>query len=373
MRARLTAIQPPPPRQTGPTNYTFTPSGGGRALTYSGGAHRDWTRGGFFDCLVDPATGNVSSATPAQDVGASQVLPRDLRTVYEDLHTAGQPLLEKLAVDDGRLFNLGCSSPILAFLRHSAFLDPNVKLKGVNRSFAVHVKDPPPTRFLVQAGMEEAWKQGVFADAARHAAAMVARRQSAFKLLARQRGHVHRAWRFQVKWRLCVGMGNPSPWEAGMALHPLFGVPILPANSVASAARRGAVLAGIGEDKIAAVLGSPPDPRTDSGAAPRSIILPDALPESTPEGKGVHLEVDVLTPHTKEVGPDHKMNPVPSTFLTVAWPTVFVIEAIGVENVLDRQVHPWLTQQLGEWGIGAKLSAGYGRMVYLPATATSAP
>jgi len=320
-------------------------------IPYSGPGTESWTEGGLVDCRIE--AGREPRARPVQDVDASLVLPAGLRGVLQDLASAGNPLITESYSSNGDLYNTGMSSPVLAALRYPAFYDPDCDGRGQKRSFAVHHKKAAPTKSLVHVGLERAYSNGVFQDAQTYTSQMAARRTPALRALADGRGEELGQWRFQVRWRACVGVSSPSPWEAGLAIHPLFGVPVLPATALVSAARRGAELAGVLPVEIEEVLGSE--------EKSRPIVVVDALPECTDAGTGVFLEADVITPHFKEAGPDTAMHPIPITFLTVAHPTVFIVEAVGTKLRLDK-FEKWLALHLDEWGIGAKTSAGYGRM-----------
>jgi len=193
--------------------------------------------------------------------------------------------------------------------------------------------------------------------------------------------------------RLVIGMGNASPLDVGLTLHPLYGVPIIP----------GSAQKGLAAHYCDAVLG-PDQPEwkrdghhyaalfgkhDDAGYVQfhDAWIDPESL---TRDDEG--LLRDVMTPHHQSyisgkryslkdeaksdparakldgqrIPPTDFDSPVPIPFLSVRgtfhfWLTCDDISSNG--RKLLAFAEDLLTAALSEWGIGGKTSSGYGRLV----------
>lgn len=206
---------------------------------------------------------------------------------------------------------------------------------------------------------------------------------------------------------LLIGAGNASGTDVGLTLHHVWGVPIIPGSSLKgllshyldtvygetesteSAAddvtlrraflRRqrdanGRVRVAAGEIQRA-VFGSAgvDDGGTPSEAAAMGcVVFHDMLPlppEQNAEGGDGQpdgfLTRDILTVHQKQYyegkGPANDYEPpTPVPFLCVPAGTRFLLFVGG-----NREWAQWSLRQvveaLGEWGVGAKTAAGYGR------------
>jgi CRISPR-associated protein Cmr6 len=159
---------------------------------------------------------------------------------------------------------------------------------------------------------------------------------------------------------LLINHGVHSASEVAALFHPLWGVPRIPGSSLRGVARR--------------ALQADADRIFGTTEEAGTVDVLDALPL----GGSFSLGLDVLTPHHKEwyEGPGKKdwdkvtllptddASPVPVTFLVVHSAT-FVIDLVprsrGAADDVAR-VAEALEEAL-EWeGVGAKTSAGYGRL-----------
>jgi CRISPR-associated protein Cmr6 len=223
-------------------------------------------------------------------------------------------------------------------------------------------------------------------------------------------------------WRFVVGLGAAHVLETGIALHRLFGLPIIPGSALKGAARTWALL------KLAEELGVPilspteaaaksqtplekfeavilsqesereqaallsqllqdstiPDEAPIRNLSPQelrekwqpffevfgsteragSVIFFDAIPLKVPK-----FQLDIMNPHYpnyyREQGgkpPADWESPSPVFFLTVhATPYLFAIAARSEQgNRLLDLAEKWLKGALADLGIGAKTSADYG-------------
>ncbi|MCU0683414.1 MAG: type III-B CRISPR module RAMP protein Cmr6 [Polyangiaceae bacterium] len=242
---------------------------------------------------------------------------------------------------------------------------------------------------------------------------------------------------FVLDARLLLGHGNPSATGVGLTVHPTWGVPYLPGSAlkgllshyvdstygpegaaqaphahVEPEAReraryqgprfeRGRIKWGPGDlhralfgapeaedDAIAAAGGA------EAGAAQGRVIFHDALslppgltvgPQGVtnigaPNGPEHPFAADVLTVHQKTYYDDNARlswpndydNPNPVGFLTVRPGWRFLLALSGPPDALSL-VGPLLAAALGEWGIGGKTSAGYGRGHLAPSTQAARP
>lgn len=174
---------------------------------------------------------------------------------------------------------------------------------------------------------------------------------------------------FKTTSRLVCGIGESSPLENGIALHPLWGVPYIPGSSIKGLLR--AWYKHWEQEGDSARLKR----RFGTLRAMGELTFFDALPEP-----GVALERDVLTPHQStwyngKAAPGDWNKPQPNEFLTVPKGTSFVFGIATNGNVsraiargeLSEQciaeVRGALKEALTWLGIGAKTAVGYGRLV----------
>lgn len=144
-------------------------------------------------------------------------------------------------------------------------------------------------------------------------------------------------------------LASPGPLELGLALHHVYGFPVLPATSLKGLARRAAGPAAAGR------YGS------QDSVAPVAIL--DGLP-----CLGWRVQRDVMTPHFSgwyQEGrlPDDTEDPKPIPFLSIAAGSRFEVALIARDGnypVVLKQVMEDLHIGLEERGLGAKTAAGYG-------------
>jgi CRISPR type III-B/RAMP module RAMP protein Cmr6 len=207
---------------------------------------------------------------------------------------------------------------------------------------------------------------------------------------------------YQLISRLLTGAGNASVYETGLTLHPVYGIPYLPASTIKGVTRRryidnhhdGDEAIALGNQSFCDLFGCTGLTRLvqtdvegkekkkdvnsyyhkgrDLGDRKGWLIFFDAFPATAPK-----LEVDILTPHYKPYYEDAEppadiYNPVPVTFLTVAPGVTFTV-AVALRpssNDNDTESKELLTKVQGvlhgaftEDGVGAKTTVGYGRFV----------
>lgn len=152
-------------------------------------------------------------------------------------------------------------------------------------------------------------------------------------------------------------LASPGPLELGLALHHVYGFPVLPATSLKGLARRAAGPAAAGR------YGS------QDSVAPVAIL--DGLP-----CLGWRVQRDVMTPHFSgwyQEGrlPDDTEDPKPIPFLSIAAGSCFEVALIARDSAGTALLGPVtedLRSGLEERGLGAKTAAGYGVFALAMAT-----
>lgn len=175
--------------------------------------------------------------------------------------------------------------------------------------------------------------------------------------------------RLKTDGRLIAGLGIESVLETGLRLHHTYGTPMIPGSSIK----------GVTAHYCAEVWGEKDEQFRAGGAAYKVffgeqedkgfLTFHDAwmLPASLSNG----LVEDVMTPHygsyyMNGAVPADTMNPNPVAFLSVQG--VFLVAVEGEDRSQKgkqwAQVGMTLCREaLGEWGVGGKTRAGYGRLV----------
>jgi CRISPR type III-B/RAMP module RAMP protein Cmr6 len=196
----------------------------------------------------------------------------------------------------------------------------------------------------------------------------------------------------ELSSRLVIGMGHASVYETGITLHPVYGLPYLPASSLKGVVRRRYIEEHYGDDEAAA-LGDQDfcdlfgctgttritvDEETkdvdsyyrkdgNTGDRRGGLIFFDAFPTKAPR-----IEIDIVNPHynpyyEKALPPADIYNPVPVNFLTVApgvrFELAFAIDAtyLGERSYDVAPIRQLLIDTLTEDGMGGKTTVGYGR------------
>ncbi len=216
--------------------------------------------------------------------------------------------------------------------------------------------------------------------------------------------------------RLLVGHGNASAAEVGLTVHHTWGVPVVPGSALKGllahyveavygpenpdlppweqpqAERERACYQGVtwagrrlrrGPGEWYRRLFGSPEADEDGiyeerglehGASRGKVVFHDALyvPGSAIEDRP--YAVDVLTVHQKpyydahlqdrkaEIRPSDHADPNPVAFLTVR-PAVRLLLALSGPPEWTETAERLLLEALEHWGVGAKTSAGYGRIV----------
>lgn len=173
--------------------------------------------------------------------------------------------------------------------------------------------------------------------------------------------------RFTVDGRLAIGLGTPSPTEVGIRLHHTYGTPIIPGSGLKGLAAHYHRQEWEDASSHEVLFGT----TEDAG----HIIFHDAW--IVPESLDGSVVLDVITVHHQDyyagtVGsaPTDFDEPVPVPFLGVRGTFLVAVEA----DVPGAEGRAWaelamtlLTEAFERWGVGAKTSSGYGRL--LPAAA----
>ena len=183
---------------------------------------------------------------------------------------------------------------------------------------------------------------------------------------AARSAHQNAGWAVQViqakvNWRLAVGLSYGRLWDVGFQLHPLYGIPYLPASGIKGALRRWA-----DETETANI-----DTIFGTTSQQSQVVLFDAFPTT----KGQLLQADVLNKHHKnyyeakpnEIKPPTDYDtPEPVNFLTIKRGVRFSI-SFAIRPGADPAVSPIAVKNLilsclRIAGLGAKTAKGYGRM-----------
>jgi CRISPR-associated protein Cmr6 len=147
-----------------------------------------------------------------------------------------------------------------------------------------------------------------------------------------------------------VNLVSSSPIELGLALHHVYGFPILPASSIKGLARRS------GEGDHERLYG---DQECIGG-----VTILDGIPVK------YDVRPDIMTPHFsgwyqgKKNAPDDTESPLPIPFISVASGSTFEIALVArnPETAVDDIDDAIIDLKLGlrNIGLGAKTAAGYG-------------
>lgn len=167
---------------------------------------------------------------------------------------------------------------------------------------------------------------------------------------------------FTPEWRLVTGMGEASVYETNLTLHPVYGIPYIPASTIKGVLRH--YLAEVPEapNDIEMIFGNDDENSSIKKTLKGQCIFFDAFPLKAPR-----IELDVMTPHypeyyTGDKAPADWQSPTPIYFLTVGHGTPFRF-LIGLpENTdnLKSRLYRWLKEALETNGLGAKTAVGYG-------------
>lgn len=167
-------------------------------------------------------------------------------------------------------------------------------------------------------------------------------------------------FRATPEWRVMVGLGTHRILEGGITLHPVYGIPIVPATALKGIARWYAErVAEAPGERIAQLFG-----QGDIGARRGDLVFLDAIPTEPPR-----MERDIANPHfsayyegRENTPPADYMAPKPIFFLTVGQGSRFVfgLGSLSRDEEAITQGLGWLQRALQDLGVGAKSAAGYG-------------
>jgi CRISPR-associated protein Cmr6 len=196
--------------------------------------------------------------------------------------------------------------------------------------------------------------------------APVANRQKIALEALRQKGYEVFTVELTLRSRLLIGIGEPTVFEVGLLLHPLYGYPYIPGSSLKGITRSWASqYSEIDHKTSLEVFGSESkDPRHKGEENQKGwVTFLDAWPVDIPK-----LELDVMTPHYGSyylgTGPAGDwIKPVPIPFLVVKPGTKFRFSIAAPEKkdikASFTSVKQWFIEALKN-GVGAKTSLGYG-------------
>lgn len=189
------------------------------------------------------------------------------------------------------------------------------------------------------------------------------------------------ALNLSIDWRLTIGLGAESVYETSINLHPIYGFPYIPGQSIKGIVRGWIIQEhfqsneklAYNNDTFCYLFGCPKESvlgKEHQG----SLVFFDAYPLSAPI-----LKVDVMNPHygpyysdnTNTKPPADYYNPVPIYFVTVEKTSFQFIVAINekdnqpgrINNIGGKYLDlgkKFLEEALTQKGIGAKTAVGYG-------------
>lgn len=166
----------------------------------------------------------------------------------------------------------------------------------------------------------------------------------------------------EVAWRLVIGTSYGKAWDTSLQVHPLYGVPYLPASGIKG------MLAHFVKENYA----SDTDAVRIFGTLERlgNVVFFDSFCRS---GARRYFEEDVIGKHypdyyeqdrldPREHAPADYCKPEPVKFLAVAGGVKFAFRFGSRHPELVGKTKRWLSECLAQYGIGAKTRVNYGRL-----------
>ncbi len=161
-----------------------------------------------------------------------------------------------------------------------------------------------------------------------------------------------------TQWRFAIGLSYGRLWEVGFQLHPINGLPYIPASAVKGAVRHCAVEEDSGKEHGAAIellFGTPEKEGRaiffDAYAVPKADLMSE----------------DIINQHNREYyngtgAAADDTDPVPVKLLTVTPGTTFHFVAVWPKRhaAEGELLRGWFHDCLGSYGFGAKTRKGYG-------------
>lgn len=186
--------------------------------------------------------------------------------------------------------------------------------------------------------------------------------------------------KYELDWRLAVGLGEISVYETSIKLHHIYGFPFIPASIFKGTIRswvinnyfNGKEAEALEDSFFSYVFGSPKQDMQEEQKG--NIIFFDVNPIRFP-----NIELDIINTHYSDYyqngmtsPPGDYSNPNLVNFLTVNDTTFEFIYGYNpsfdlnslrntkFEGNIDEVINQWIDEALNYQGIGAKTSAGYG-------------
>lgn len=172
------------------------------------------------------------------------------------------------------------------------------------------------------------------------------------------------------EWRLVTGMGEASVYETHLTLHPVYGIPYMPASGIKGVLRHYMQEQGADAAFIARIFGQDDGGTTQQKATKGRCVFFDAFPLRAPR-----IELEVMTPHYSKYYGDKQppadwQSPNPVHFLTVGKGTPFHFRMGWLTETPTpaekQQITRWLEDALVHKGTGAKTAVGYGYWEKIP-------
>ncbi len=166
-------------------------------------------------------------------------------------------------------------------------------------------------------------------------------------------GNEANTFKVTFNWRLRVGGMRGFRELLLPVLHPIFGIPYIPASTLKGAARNWAIKNGASE-QVYELLGM----LQGKNAKAAKVEFLDAFPTKS------CLRIDVATPQWSWTNNVVKYQPVPHSFISLYEPEFLIGLRSTAAGNADQEavstVKQWLQNALGD-GIGSRVSGGYGR------------